>query len=632
MQQMAQGLASLGRGQDSMLVHMTPGEVHGLQSLAQQHGGSLTINPQTGLPEAGFLSSILPMAAAAAAIYFTGGAAGAAAGAEGFMGLSAAQTGMLAGAATGALTNKQNPLMGGLMGGLSGYGMAGMMGGLASAGTLAPGTAPAPGDFLESQVATAPPPVPDVSTAAGISAKTASQFAPPSAGGVGIGGTSQFGGNVLNPVFNVPTAIATPAPMTDHLATGFGMDATPLATAPVSAPVVAAPVAPPPDLSAQYINAGINTPVTPPPQSYGNKLFEGAKYAVNNPIKFIQANPGATAATAIPLGLAGIQAMSAQPTLPASMAKPATPTMFDNRQYSPGTRNPNFGQPGQPYFLNQGFTPSALSTAYAAAGGSMQDIQANSRPILPPNQMIGGSAPNENEFYPGANIARGGASYAPQSPSATDVVGGYDQSINQYTGEPVRMKKGGKTSRDIYSDDSGPGPYNDKGMPSSGQYDTEINESADPFAGLGASVDKMSPAMLSKLAAGAKNPALQAAAKTELDSREYSPNSYIQTAAQGGLMGLASSNEYAAGGRLLQGPGDGMSDSIPAVIKGARPQRAALAQGEFVLPADVVSHLGNGSTDAGSKRLYAMMDKIRHARTGTKKQGRQIKPEQFMPA
>jgi len=100
--------------------------------------------------------------------------------------------------------------------------------------------------------------------------------------------------------------------------------------------------------------------------------------------------------------------------------------------------------------------------------------------------------------------------------------------------------------------------------------------------------------------------------------------------AQGGVASLSS--EYAAGGKLLQGPGDGMSDSIPAVIKGARPQRAALAQGEFVIPADVVSHLGNGSTDAGAKRLYAMMDKIRHARTGNKKQGRQINPNKFMPA
>jgi hypothetical protein len=95
--------------------------------------------------------------------------------------------------------------------------------------------------------------------------------------------------------------------------------------------------------------------------------------------------------------------------------------------------------------------------------------------------------------------------------------------------------------------------------------------------------------------------------------------------------GIASLPEYAAGGKLLQGPGDGMSDSIPAVIKGPRPQRAALAQGEFVIPADVVSHLGNGSTDAGAKRLYAMMDKVRHARTGNKKQGKQINPDRFLP-
>jgi hypothetical protein len=95
--------------------------------------------------------------------------------------------------------------------------------------------------------------------------------------------------------------------------------------------------------------------------------------------------------------------------------------------------------------------------------------------------------------------------------------------------------------------------------------------------------------------------------------------------------GIASLQEYAAGGKLLQGPGDGMSDSIPAVIKGAKPQRAALAQGEFVVPADVVSHLGNGSTDAGAKRLYAMMDKVRHARTGNKKQGKQINPDRFLP-
>jgi hypothetical protein len=87
---------------------------------------------------------------------------------------------------------------------------------------------------------------------------------------------------------------------------------------------------------------------------------------------------------------------------------------------------------------------------------------------------------------------------------------------------------------------------------------------------------------------------------------------------------------YMAKGGYLDGPGDGMSDSIPATIEGKQPAR--LADGEFVVPADVVSHLGNGSTKAGAQRLYAMMDKVRKARTGNTKQGRQINPKKYMPA
>lgn len=86
---------------------------------------------------------------------------------------------------------------------------------------------------------------------------------------------------------------------------------------------------------------------------------------------------------------------------------------------------------------------------------------------------------------------------------------------------------------------------------------------------------------------------------------------------------------YSDGGRMLKGPGDGMSDNIPAVIGNKQPAR--LADGEFVVPADVVSHLGNGSTDAGAKHLYNMMDRVRKARVGTKKQGKEIKAEKFLP-
>ncbi|NCZ83356.1 MAG: hypothetical protein EBX64_09475 [Betaproteobacteria bacterium] len=94
--------------------------------------------------------------------------------------------------------------------------------------------------------------------------------------------------------------------------------------------------------------------------------------------------------------------------------------------------------------------------------------------------------------------------------------------------------------------------------------------------------------------------------------------------------GIASLGSYSDGGQLLKGPGDGMSDHIPATI--GRRQPARLAEGEFVVPADVVSHLGNGSTDAGAKQLYAMMNKVRRARTGNVRQGREINARKYLPA
>ena len=117
-----------------------------------------------------------------------------------------------------------------------------------------------------------------------------------------------------------------------------------------------------------------------------------------------------------------------------------------------------------------------------------------------------------------------------------------------------------------------------------------------------------------------------AAAKPLTDIEEAASGGIMQSYATGGVPTLGS---YSDGGRLLKGPGDGMSDNIPAVIGHKQPAR--LADGEFVVPADVVSHLGNGSTEAGAKHLYAMMDKIRAARTGRKKQAPQVKAEKYLP-
>ena len=96
-----------------------------------------------------------------------------------------------------------------------------------------------------------------------------------------------------------------------------------------------------------------------------------------------------------------------------------------------------------------------------------------------------------------------------------------------------------------------------------------------------------------------------------------------------GATNMATGGIAAAKGRYLRGGTDGMADEISTKIDGN--QDAALSHGEFVIPADVVSHLGNGNSDAGAKKLYQMMDRIRQARTGTKEQGKKINPDKFMP-
>jgi len=104
-----------------------------------------------------------------------------------------------------------------------------------------------------------------------------------------------------------------------------------------------------------------------------------------------------------------------------------------------------------------------------------------------------------------------------------------------------------------------------------------------------------------------------------------------QNFARGGIANLGG---YSDGGRLLRGPGDGVSDSIPATI-GRKQQPARLADGEFVVPARIVSELGNGSTDAGAKKLYAMLDRVQRARgktTGKNKVAANSRADKYLPA
>ena len=110
----------------------------------------------------------------------------------------------------------------------------------------------------------------------------------------------------------------------------------------------------------------------------------------------------------------------------------------------------------------------------------------------------------------------------------------------------------------------------------------------------------------------------------------------FQHMANGGLSAMANPYDlgsYSDGGRLLKGPGDGVSDSIPATIGKGRPAR--LADGEFVIPARIVSEIGNGSTEAGARKLYAMMDRIQAGRKKTVGKGKvavNSRADKYLPA
>jgi len=541
-----QGIASLGRGQDSMLVHMTPGEVQGLQRLAMAHGGSLTINPQTGLPEAGFLSSLLPMAAAAAAMYFTGGAAtplvagaeGAAATGGTFMGLAPSVWGAGAGALTGALTNKQSPLMGAITGGISGYTLGGVGEGLAEAGAAPELNKSAEMAFKTAQVDKAMDfykALPEEQIAA-----------LKDAGGISSADAYK---TYLESTPNIFSKMS-PEDLAKNLAT------------PESQNII----------KADYFgNMGKGLQGLSSEQ--GRNAFIGTAASKGVPATGLG---GGMSAAMKGVGLAAPLISSA--LTPNKFAPPAKrPEQYYNTSYRPPEYKPLTGN-----YDPASYGPGSYSTAYAAEGGA-----------------VGYASGGPPDYYPLTGDARGPGK-APENSS--DIYG--DDS-----GAGINNNKAG---RGVYSDAAGKGIY--ENTPS----------------GIKGLFAKTSATTLARYKT-AKNAAKQAEAIAELRKRASAVDDYgiedTTSAAQGGLMGT-----YAAGGKLLRGPGDGMSDSIPAVIQGAKPQRAALADGEFVIPADVVSHLGNGSTEAGSKRLYSMMDKVRRARTGNPKQGKQINPNRFLPA
>ena len=494
-QSLAQKLQSEGRNGDSLLVHMTPSEVGGLQALAKANGGSLTVNPKTGLVEANFLESILPTVLGVGLSFIPG----------------------------------VGPLM-----------AAGLVGG---------GTALATGNIEKGLMA-------------GLGA----------AGGAGLGGA-----------------------ITSSGATTLGAAAD----------------------TANFANLGMNTTAVAPPTAF-ESFKAGLGEIGKAPGAFLKSNLTNIGMAAAPMLAAGYSGEAEQPE---------TEAEGNIREYEYSqTVNPNFGMPGQSYYT-QTYTPGAVTpvSEYGYAEGGIAQIQGpytrQQRPVDPAvgayNQELMQRAqqeylqtqapsafrsalPNQGVYDPQAGAAFQQAQEARAAAAAeaakTPSVGGYtydaaNQRFTQMEPTPSEFEKlkeemermrneFGGGFNPYYSDSGGDGGF--------GGFDSDPSVAGDTTDG----------------GIGDANLGAEGGRVT----KKY---------ASGGMYNLGS---YSDGGRLLRGPGDGVSDNIPATIEGGQPAR--LADGEFVVPARIVSELGNGSTEAGARQLYAMMDRVQKARNKTVGKGK----------
>ena len=502
----AQHLASHGRGDDKVLVHMTPGEVKSLNDLAMAHGGQLTINPHTGLPEAGFLSSLLPMVA--------GLALNAA-----VPGLGAAMGGFAIPAIVGGgsyLMNPKGGIMGGLMAGLGAYGGMGLGSGLENIATSEAG-------------ATAQNAATDASAKAeadAISARnleTANQQVSQKAAENSLVGRTDL----------------TRAQMENSLMPQNQLQ-----------PLTEAQLQPIRD------NALLESITNAPKAPTGfDAMYKGAESLASNPTadKFKTLGGGSY------MGLAKTGLAAAAPVAAEGLNQNGitVPTTQQKAQVVPHYR----------------FNPGMVSPTPAAGTTGVENTYFNPSYTALSNEEAGKLYPG----YPAAMAANGGL---------------------------MAFGAGGETED---------------------PYRTTPDDTLETAYAKAQEKNDIST---------------MRAIEREKEIRDT--NKAGMTKGLSGMKGLATGGlsdarynlgGYSDGGRLLRGPGDGVSDSIPAVI--GRKQPARLADGEFVVPARIVSEIGNGSTEAGARKLYAMMDRIQAARgktVGKGKIAKNTRADKYLPA
>ena len=385
-----------------------------------------------------------------------------------------------------------------------------------------------------------------------------------------------------------PPAPTGPAPMAQTApGTGLKPPTTPLPTTfnlPGTQEVLTAPDIGSPPSAVKDLYSGIKIPTTPMPAPEANPFVQGFTDVMN----WVDKNPFKSAALGYTaLNLSGALRPARAPTFGGAPSGP----------YKGYTLSPDF-RPG-PYTQ-----PNVYQPRYAKGG--ILSLQGGGQPSGPVERMsMMGQQPG---MYPQGMIDRTYYATPSQRPASMEVIkSDYDTPVNAITGIGPQFAPGGKV---------------ESYLPRSSGSDAGIYRDTDPST-KGLSALDAAEARRKKLMGRFGIPMAQMP-KTGIKALG---GDMSEMAAQGGVTHLG---DYSDGGRLLKGPGDGMSDNIPAMI--GKKQPARLADGEFVVPADVVSHLGNGSTDAGAKKLYKMMDKIRAARTGKKKQAPAVKAERFMPA
>jgi len=541
----AKHIESQGRNKDTKLVHMTPDELKALNRLSVDHTGKpLSTNPKTGLPEAGFLDSILPTVVGFGLNAITGGT------------LSPLLIAGGVGLATAALSGDIGQ---GIMAGLGAWSGAGLSEGLAKVGGAAQTSASTLGD-----------------DALGL----ANTYVNPELATNAIMDTTGYSKALLSPTGNLGKGIS-----------GTGLSA---------ADVVQANTAGQANQIANQVTRNIST-TQGPGASIGNfrNLYAGAnapgttmqgiKNVINDPAaraKLWETNKMDIIGSATPFVTGALGAFE-QPTL---TAQEEEENPFGLKRITKDFKG-SFPTRPDPYYT--AVYPDYTARPYGARDGGLMDID---------RYKSKGKVDIEKQLSSLENINKGIDLLSPTLELAPiiardpgDAMGG--PGIVQYEQEYAGMspdKRAYAMLKDIRKR----------------TLKDDLASGLEPMGSLG--VLDFTPA-----------------AKRQAMLEEQARQQIVQDAKRGGLMD-SHLGDYSDGGRLLKGPGDGVSDSIPATIGGK--QAARLAEGEFVIPARIVSELGNGSTDAGAKRLYAMMDRIKAKRRKAKDIAADTKAYKLLPA